>query len=183
MKSVFITGGIKSGKSNFALNLLQKKIIEKPFFEKHFIATLIPFDDEMKEKIRKHKEEREKIGIENLILHEEPVDLDNIVNDIKENSFILIDCITIWLNNLFYYEKDLDKIESIAFYKIENIFKNSNYKNKEIIFVSNEVNLGNIPLDLLTRRYNNLLGNINQKLASFSNEVYFMVSGIPLKIK
>ncbi|MCX8058902.1 MAG: bifunctional adenosylcobinamide kinase/adenosylcobinamide-phosphate guanylyltransferase [Spirochaetes bacterium] len=188
MKFILITGGIKSGKSSYALIKLQDRLKEFEKYTAYFVATLIPFDNEMEEKIQKHKEERKNYNIKNLILFEEPINIDEIIVNIPSKSIIILDCITIWLNNLFYNTNDFEKVEIKAFEKIDNILnlkerrKESSLSN-ELIIVTNEVNLGNIPNDNLTRRYNHLLGTINKKLASFSDEVYFMISGIPLRIK
>ncbi|HPX16999.1 MAG TPA: bifunctional adenosylcobinamide kinase/adenosylcobinamide-phosphate guanylyltransferase, partial [Petrotogaceae bacterium] len=86
---------------------------------------------------------------------------------------ILVECITTWLSNLLYYEKDIEKYtESFM----------NNLTGKEVI-ITNEVGLGIVPIDPLSRRYTDAIGKLNSKLARKADEVYLMVSSIPVKIK
>ena len=158
---ILVTGGIKSGKSSYAL-----KLAENFNQEKYFLATAISSDPEMQEKIDRHKTERDPSF--NTI--EEPI----YINKHPHNNLIF-DCVTIWVNNLFFYKME-NKWENILNEFLTNIDNN-------LIIVSNEINLGNVAADKLTRKYNNFLGIINQYIAEKMDEVYFMVSGIPLKIK
>ncbi len=160
-----ITGGVKSGKSRFALELAKNKK------DKFFIATAEPIDDEMKLKIEKHKLERK--GEFTTI--EEPIYLAKAISSIKNAQVCIVDCLNIWLNNLLYYDK-LNQIEELL-----KLLKNHN--GFDLIFVSNEVGMGLTPTNKLSRRFINLLGDLNQRMASVSDAVYFMVSGLPLKIK
>ncbi|WP_022670721.1 bifunctional adenosylcobinamide kinase/adenosylcobinamide-phosphate guanylyltransferase [Hippea alviniae] len=160
-----ITGGVKSGKSRFALKLTENKK------DKFFIATAEPIDDEMKAKIEKHKLERK--GEFTTI--EEPIYLAKAISNIQNAQVCIIDCLNIWVNNLLYYDK-LDQIEELL-----KLLKN--FVKFELIFVSNEVGMGLLPADKLSRHFVNLLGNLNQQIAAMSDAVYFMVSGLPLKIK
>lgn len=161
MIRLLITGGIKSGKSSYALkraNLLPGN--------KNFLATAIPFDKEMKDRIIRHKEER---GPEYITI-EEPIEINH---HIKDN--LILDCVTVWMNNLFYNERE-DEWESIL-----KSFLSKNQKN--IIIVTNEVGLGNIPLDAATRKYNEYLAAANKMFAEAMDEVVLMVSGLPLWVK
>lgn len=161
MIRLLITGGIKSGKSSYALkraNLLPGN--------KNFLATAIPFDKEMKDRIIRHKEER---GPEYITI-EEPIEINH---HIKDN--LILDCVTVWMNNLFYNERE-DEWESIL-----KSFLSKNQKN--IIIVTNEVGLGNIPLDAATRKYNEHLAAANKMFAEAMDEVVLMVSGLPLWVK
>lgn len=162
-----ITGGIKSGKSSYALKLGEK------FDKKLYIATAEPFDDEMKKKIALHREERGN-GWDTI---EEPINLIRAIKKGVNYDFILIDCITMWINNLIYYKKDAEKYadELVNFLKIFNT--------KSIVFVTNEVGLGIIPIDEVSRRYVNLLGIVNQKISSISDHVILMISGCPFYVK
>ena len=161
MTRLFITGGIKSGKSSYALeraNLLEGG--------KNFLATAIPFDKEMDTRIIRHREER---GPEfNTI--EEPLDI-----HLHSKDNLILDCVTVWINNLFYKEKE-DDWENIL-----NSFLQINKGN--IIIVSNEVGLGNIPMDPAARKYNEYLAAANKIIAESMEEVVLMVSGIPLWVK
>lgn len=161
MTRLLITGGIKSGKSLYALE--QADLLPG---NKNFLATAIPFDKEMEERIMRHKKER---SPEYLTI-EEPIDI-HLHN--KEN--LILDCITVWMNNLFYKERE-DEWSGIL-----ELFLSGNQGN--IIIVTNEVGLGNVPMDPGARKYNEYLAAANKMIASSMNEVVLMVSGIPLKVK
>jgi len=164
-KITLITGGLKSGKSSFSLDLVKDKKT------KAFIATAVEFDGAMSEKIIAHKKERD----ESYITIEEPVALAEAVRG-AEGDVILIDCITMWVNNLIYYEKD------ISLYS-EELFKVLSDSSKEIIIVTNEVGLGVASGDKTTNFFIQELGIINKKLAGLADNVYMCVSGIPVMIK
>ncbi len=160
---VFITGGVKSGKSWFGLNLALNR-----FKSTHFVATGVPFDQEMKDRIAKHREDRG----DSMITVEEPVNIDRI----DSNNFILDD-LTVWMSNLFYEQKEE------RWPDIFGRFLTRAVSGDNSIIVSNETGLGNIPMDPMTRKYNRYLGEANRQAAAAAGEVYFMVSGIPVKIK
>jgi len=161
MTRLLITGGIKSGKSSYALeraNLLSGNKI--------FLATAIPFDKEMEDRIIRHKEER---GSEYITI-EEPIEI-----QIHTKDNLILDCVTVWMNNLFYKERE-DEWENIL-----ESFLSSN--NDNIIIVTNEVGLGNIPMDPVARKYNEYLAAANKMIAESMDEVVMMVSGLPMWIK
>ncbi len=165
MKDVtFITGGIKSGKSSYAVKLAMQ--YEKP---RIFIATAVAFDDEMRKRIENHRIER---GLEFETI-EEPIKLAEVLTH-AEGNVCVIDCITVWINNLIYYNK-LDEIE-----KFIEALKNPSCNT---IIVSNEVGMGIIPDNKLSRQYADMLGKTNQKIVNLADNVIFMLSGIPLYIK
>lgn len=161
MTRLLITGGIKSGKSSYALeraNLLEGK--------KNFLATAIPFDKEMEDRIVRHKAER---GPE-YYTTEESLDF-----HLHEMDNLILDCVTVWMNNLFYKEKE-DEWKTIL---TQFISRNKG----NIIIVTNEVGLGNIPMDSITRKYNEYLAAANKFIASSMDEVVLMVSGLPMWVK
>ncbi|MGB9730414.1 bifunctional adenosylcobinamide kinase/adenosylcobinamide-phosphate guanylyltransferase [Calditerrivibrio nitroreducens] len=162
----FITGGIKSGKTKFGLKIGQK------YQKKVYIATAEPFDEEMKKKIDLHRAERS--GCWETI--EDPINLDDAVKRSIEFDFVMIDCITVWLNNLLYHQKDLNE------YIDRFIISLKDMKN-DVVIISNEIGMGVIPLEKTTREYLNLLGITNQNIADISDKVVFMVSGYPLFLK
>jgi len=161
MTRLLITGGIKSGKSSYALeraNRLHGK--------KNFLATAIPFDKEMEDRIVRHKKER---GPE-YITTEESLDI-----HLHEMDNLILDCITVWMNNLFYKERE-DEWKIIL-----TQFLSRNKGN--IIIVTNEVGLGNIPMDSITRKYNEYLAAANKLITGSMDEVVLMVSGLPIWVK
>ncbi|WP_304969790.1 bifunctional adenosylcobinamide kinase/adenosylcobinamide-phosphate guanylyltransferase, partial [Romboutsia ilealis] len=100
-KVILVTGGARSGKSNFA-----EKLCKDQNNNTAYIATSIPFDDEMKERVKKHKESRP----QNWKTYEIYKDIYTIINDIsKEHKTVILDCVTLLVNNLmFTYEIDID---------------------------------------------------------------------------
>ncbi len=165
---ILLTGGVKCGKSSKALEFALR------YKKRAFLATGVPFDEEMVRRIERHKEERKDL----FDTYEEPVKIYEVIEKIKNNyDVIVIDCMTTWLGNLFYhFENDLERIQQ----EIEK-FLNS-LSGKEII-ITNEVGLGVIPADRVSRKYVDTLGILNSKLALLSDEVYLMISGIGVKIK
>lgn len=165
---VLVIGGTKSGKSRYALHLC--RATEKKYI---FLATAQPIDEEMKEKIKRHKEERSS----KWITVEEPV---HIVEKIKEldteETTILLDCLALWVNNLFIYKADVEG-------EINKLINILSYIKGTIIIISNEVGMGIVPGDRVSRRYRDLLGYANQQIASIANKVVLMIAGIPVTIK
>ena len=161
---ILITGGIKSGKSNLAL-----KIANRFEGKKVFIATAEPFDREMKDRIERHKRER---GGEFETV-EEPLYLHSVLEKLN-CSVAIVDCLTVWCGNLMHYGK-LELIDDFL-----EAFKRVSYN---IVVITNEVGLGVIPSNQLSREYVDRLGLLNQKVASLSDVVILMVSGLPLFIK
>jgi len=163
-----ITGGTRSGKSSFALNLAKNS--KNPFF----IATGWAGDNEMSDRIKKHKKERNKIWT----TLEERFDLNAaIVLAIKQNAdFIIIDCLTLWTSNLMYSKKDIKSY-------LSNLIKTLTNTEISIVLVTNEVGLGIVPNSKDGREFRDTLGLINQKLAKAADKVIFMVSGIPIELK
>ncbi|MFH1414574.1 MAG: bifunctional adenosylcobinamide kinase/adenosylcobinamide-phosphate guanylyltransferase [Elusimicrobiota bacterium] len=171
-----ITGGIKSGKSNFALSLVEKSRDNKNLY---FLATAQPLDPEMTERIERHKTNRKDYWK----TIEEPEDLTGAIESIPVGSTVLIDCVTLWLINI------LGKMEldSMGFEEIKNRMEKTiaAVKEKQLnaIFITNEVGSGIIPENKLARLYGDIIGKINQLISSKADEVYWMVSGVDVKIK
>ncbi len=159
---ILITGGVRAGKSSYALRIAEERF-RGP---KVFLATTVPFDTEMRLRVEAHKNQRP--GSYETI--EEPVEIQKAV---AEN--LVLDCVTMWINNLFHYRKQ-DRWEEILSQFLSTLKKNA-------VIVTNEVGWGNIPADPGVRSFNEILGKTNQRIATEMDEVYLMVSGIPLKIK
>ena len=183
-KVILVTGGARSGKSNFA-----EKLCKDQNNNTAYIATSIPFDDEMKERVKKHKESRP----QNWKTYEIYKDIYTIINDIsKEHKTVILDCVTLLVNNLmFTYGIDVDKATSKELDELENYIRDQIEKlldavkktNLYFVIVSNEIGMGIVPANKLSRIYTDIIGRINQQIATHSDEVYFVVSGIPMKIK
>ncbi len=156
-----VTGGVKSGKSSHAL------VLALAFGEpRYFLATALAFDDEMKEKIARHKSDRGG----GFVTIEEPIAIHECLRD-----NMILDCIPLWLNNMLYYDREAE-IEGAVDALIERMPEN-------IVIVTNEIGMGFIPADALSRKYGNILGRVNARLATACDQVILMVSGIAFVIK
>ncbi len=168
---IFVTGGCRSGKSRYALDFANRH-----FSQKLFLATSEALDEEMAQRIENHKKVR---GPEWQTI-EEPVE---IVNKIKEHGgygkIVVIDCLTLWLYNLLMRWND----ESRILDETDNLINIIKQNPASFILVSNEVGLGIVPADPLSRRYRDMLGAMNQRIAASLETVIFMVSGLPLFLK
>ncbi len=168
---IFITGGCRSGKSRFALDYANRN-----FSKKVYLATCEPLDEEMVNRIEDHKRMR---GAEWETV-EEPIGIiDKIRRYGKEAEVILLDCITLWISNLLLKWDDDSRIIE----EIERLRLAIREIGASAILVSNEVGMGIVPADRLSRRFRDLSGMANQKLGEASDQVIFMVSGIPLYLK
>ncbi len=198
-KKILITGGIKSGKSQFALNIareiegavpqLPSPLITTPDpavpqppslliatpdpSEKIFIATARSIDREMEDKIEKHKRER---GSDFKTV-EEAIHLGDVLKGINPSTAV-IDCLTLWLSNLFFEVLEAEKLS-----EIENFIGALKEFSGNAIIVTNEVGWGIIPQDEISRMYQSELGILNHRTAQICDEVYMLISGIPLRIK
>ena len=170
-RMIFITGGCRSGKSRYALHYANQH-----FSKKLFLATCEVHDEEMAQRIENHKKMR---GLEWRTV-EEPVDIiDKIRKDGTDAEVILIDCLTLWLYNLLMkWDSDLRMME-----ETETLIDALKKSDASSILVSNEVGMGIVPADPLSRRYRDLLGTMNQRIAEALDTVIFMVSGIPIFLK
>jgi adenosylcobinamide kinase/adenosylcobinamide-phosphate guanylyltransferase len=169
-KILLITGGSRSGKSRYALNYASH------YKKKGFIATAIAFDKEMEERIKAHQKERG----DTYITVEEPYNIAKSITSISTQvDVIVIDCLTVWLGNLLHrYGEETEK-----FAEIENFEKKLPNARCDIIIVTNEIGMGIIPHNALARKFSNIAGSLNQRVAKISDKVVFMVSGIPMIIK
>jgi adenosylcobinamide kinase/adenosylcobinamide-phosphate guanylyltransferase len=170
-RMIFITGGCRSGKSRFALDYANQH-----FSKKLYLATCEPLDEEMAQRIEHHKKMR---GPEWQTI-EEPI---AIVNKIREYGdkveVILLDCITLWLSNLLIkWNSDSRMTDEID--RFVDVIKKSQ---TSLIIVSNEVGMGIVPADPLSRRFRDLSGMTNQRIAEVVDTVVYMVSGIPIFLK
>lgn len=164
----FVIGGARSGKSSFALDMANG--LDR---EKTYLATACAQDGEMAERIKKHRLERgqdwntmeEKTGIASIIENLEGV--------------VLVDCLTLWVTNLM-----MDGLDEAAILDKARSFISSCKRAKaDVIAVSNEVGLGIVPDNVLARKFRDIAGLVNQKIAKEADEVFFVASGIPLKMK
>lgn len=168
---IFIVGGARSGKSSHALQIA-KKIKGKI----SFLATCIKPDKEMRKRIFRHKLNRPR----SWHLVEEGRDISRAVRKIDGKfSAIIIDCLGLWVSNLLIGELEDGAIEK----KFRDFAGMLPKMKSSVILVSNDVGAGIIPDNLLSRRFRDLLGSLNQMLAKNADRAIFMQCGIPLELK
>ncbi|MDD5127480.1 MAG: bifunctional adenosylcobinamide kinase/adenosylcobinamide-phosphate guanylyltransferase [Dehalococcoidales bacterium] len=181
-KTILITGGARSGKSTFAQELAQES--PPPVL---FVATAEARDEEMRLRIKKHQKDRP-TGWQTL---EAPQDTgEQIRRNASTARTIIVDCITLLVSNVLQQYSDAagEQVDESAAEKAVNaeiggLLTAIQAVPATFILVTNEVGLGLVPSNKLGRVYRDLLGKVNQKLAQHANEVYLMVSGIPVPVK
>jgi len=165
--SLLITGGARSGKSSFAEQRV--KVFGAPLV---YIATAEALDSEMKDRIALHKARR---GPDWQTVHA-PLNLPQALREADGKGPCLVDCLTIWLNNLMFSEQGT---ATAADQLVAAIAARSD----PVVLVTNEVGSGIVPENALARRFRDEAGRMNQIIAAAVDEVYISISGIPVRIK
>lgn len=190
-----VTGGARSGKSAFAQRLAS--FLGEPVV---YVATARPLDDEMRERIAAHRSSRPP----GWITVEEYEDVAKVIAVYGHQApAIIVDCLAILVSNLMGQEAvpavspgddgnsggwDLavqtpSSLEQRVVTRVEELVATASKVPAHVIVVSNEVGFGIVPANRIARVYRDLLGRANQLVASCADEVYLMVSGIPLELK
>lgn len=191
---IFISGGARSGKSTFA----EKKVLE--YGNKiGYIATAIITDVDMEERIKHHQNQRS----QNFVTFEQYKDISELFTTPKGLSCeaFLLDCVTIAITNLLFDEAlqlqivgkviDYDacpldvvnRMETFILDEFSRIILAARKANKTLVTVTNEVGLGLVSPYRLGNLFRDISGRVNQMLARESTEAYFMVSGLPMRLK
>lgn len=175
-RTLLITGGARSGKSSFA-----EKVAAGFGGPLGYLATAQMLDEEMGERIRRHRERRGAVW--NTI--EEPVHLPQALARCDgQYQVILVDCVTLWLSNLlFKYEDAGENCEDRIHDDLQRLKSTLHDMVTPVILVSNEVGMGIVPENAFARLFRDIAGSANQTLAASADEVHMVVSGIPLKLK
>lgn len=167
-KSHLILGGARSGKSRYAQSLAEA-------FDGDlvFIATGEAFDDEMADRIDRHRADR---GPRWQTV-EAPLALGEAIRaHAAPDTLLLIDCLTLWVSNLMHAERDI--VDATA-----DLIAAMREAPGPVILVANEVGLGIVPDNALARRFRDEAGRVNQAVAAAANEVSFVAAGLPLRLK
>lgn len=174
---ILITGGSRSGKSAHAQN-----IAESISGTRTYIATCPYLDEEMTERIRKHREARASSRWQTI---EETIDLTDALGKSKQSKVILVDCLTLWINNILYeaYQRGESLGEEAIGARCREVLEMCDSLSGTVIFVTNEVGMGIVPESPASRVYRDIAGRCNQIIAARADIVIFMISGLPLKIK
>ncbi|MCM3707157.1 MULTISPECIES: bifunctional adenosylcobinamide kinase/adenosylcobinamide-phosphate guanylyltransferase [Cytobacillus] len=181
---IFITGGVRSGKSSFA-ERTAAALAEKTDGRLHYIAAGKAYDSEMKARIQRHQNDREKSGL-GWITWEKPSSLEELSGNFNHQDIVLFDCLTTLLNNeLFRVEdswrtKELqEKLSSDILRAIIEICQ----KCRALIVVSNEVLNEPIGENELVFTYAKLLGMLHREIVKTADEAYLVEAGIPIQMK
>ncbi len=165
MSVVLVLGGARSGKSRYAEGLIQTP--------KYYVATAQAFDDEMRERIKAHKERRD----ESWINCEAPLDLVPLLREIDGwGNYVLVDCLTLWLSNLMLDGSDCEA-------EVSELVEHLTTARARIVIVSNEVGQGIVPDNQLARSFRDIQGLANQLVAAVAESVVLTVAGIPMLVK
>ena len=166
-KIILITGGQRSGKSRHAEELALS-LSEHPAY----MATAHIWDDEFRERVRKHQERR---GPQWTNIEEEKF----LSKHDLTGRVVVIDCVTLWLTNFFFETSDAE--QTLEMIKAE--FDRFTSHDATYIFVTNEIGSGGVSDNAVQRKFTDLQGWMNQYIASKADEVILMVSGIAVKVK
>lgn len=165
---IFITGGQRSGKTSYA-EQLALSLAEHPVY----LATAHVWDEEFRQRIVRHQQNR---GPRWVNVEEERV--------LSRHDFngrvVVVDCLPLWCTNFFF---DSNSEVEPALQALKTEFDRLIAQDATFLFVSNEIGLGGVSENQLQRRFTDLLGWMNQYVARSADEVYLMVSGIPVRIK
>lgn len=171
-KLILITGGTRSGKSHFAQ--LQAEKCTGPLL---YVATAGIHDDEMRERVRLHQAAR---GARWETLEEPYLWPERIPAATGTLGAVLVDCITLWLSNLFFrYEEDVDRVR----HEVTRGLTLLKPLDVPVLLVTNEVGSGIVPENRLARVFRDLAGEVNQQLGLLADEAWLVVAGLPLRLK
>lgn len=183
---IYFTGGARSGKSTQA----EQYIANGNYEHKIYLATAIPFDDEMKERIRQHVMQRGKSwdtieGFRNLFSLVEPLLQ-------AKRGVVLLDCLSNMVSNLLLEQEEdwerisqerLQSLEKAIVEEVRTFLREMKETSYDVVLVSNEVGMSLVPDYPLGRYFRDICGRANQLVCTFSEEAYFIVSGARLRLK
>lgn len=171
---ILVIGGASSGKSDAALDLAGKGLAKRA--ARAFIATGQPLDDEMADRILRHQTSRGSAWK----TEEVPVDLEAwFQKHGRDYRTIVLDCLTLWLSNL----RERGVPDSHVHDLVSALLRAIRAASATVVVVTNELGLGLVPPDASARRFRDLAGQVNQQFADEADEVYFIISGLPVRIK
>jgi adenosylcobinamide kinase/adenosylcobinamide-phosphate guanylyltransferase len=167
---VLVGGGVRSGKSAFALELAHR--LGK---RRAFIATATALDDEMKSRIERHQRERR----DEFTTVEEPLDLGAALDAIADHDVVVVDCLTLWLSNLLLHQESVDAILARA----DDVVRVLQKRRFHVVLVTNEVGMSVHPPTPIGRTFVEVAGWTHQRIARVADEIHLAVLGTTIKIK
>jgi len=185
-RSEFILGGQRSGKSRRAEMLAQQWLAQSAQHRAVLIATAQPWDDEMRERITRHQQDRAE-RVPGMRTVEEPLQLAQaITQHSTAQTLLVVDCLTLWLTNLLMPAGSLKENQATAhsaYAKTAMLVIAIRAAPGPLVLVGNEIGLGVIPMGRETRDFVDALGRLNQEVAEACERVTFMAAGLPLTLK
>ena len=174
---VLVTGGCRSGKSDYA-----QRLAESLPPTRLFVATCPVSDEEIGQRIEQHRRARQDRGWETV---EEQCDLADVFRRHGRHQVLLVDCVTLWINNLMYHAQRAGRslTEADVAGQCRQALDAAENCDGTVIFVTNEVGLGVVPENAEARRYRDLIGRANQILAARADTVTLLCCGIPVQLK
>lgn len=169
---IYISGGCRSGKSRYAETRANEFAAPRAY-----IATAEIFDGEMRERVRLHREQRGNA------FHtvEAPIRLAEALRSLPAATNVaLVDCLTVWLGNLMHHRGEDFSEDCQEIHALLELLQDPPCS---IILVSNELGMGIVPENALARRFRDVAGRLNQRVAAVASEAFVTVSGIPLQLK
>jgi len=176
-RTILVTGGCRSGKSEYA-----RRLAEEIPGRRLFVATGTAVDEEMRDRIRRHREAR-RPGEWDAV--EEPLALAGALDAAGPCGVVLVDCLTLWVNNLLHEAERCGSglTEERMAGESRELLTASRRRPGTVIFVANEVGMGIVPDNALARRYRDLAGRCNAVIAAGADAVALVVCGIPMFLK
>jgi len=186
--AILVTGGARSGKSSFAERLAAKRGNIGLY-----IATAQIYDEEMRERISLHQQQRSS-GTFPWTTREEPYALAELLRELgsgaagsdaacAERTVVLVDCLTLWLSNQLLRHEDQPEAEAAVTAMIADLVDAVASYPYPLILVTNEVGDGIVPVTKLGRQFRDLAGRLNQQLASICSQVFLVTAGIPIELR
>jgi len=176
-RMTLVLGGARSGKSRHAQALAEQEGAEQGGGPLVFVATAQAFDAEMADRIARHRADRDA----RWTMVEAPMDLAAALDGIDAGgATVLIDCLTLWASNLLLAGEDMAvRLDALLAAAARCRLRGRG----RLILVANEVGLGIVPDNALARRFRDMAGIINQRVAAAADEVVFLAAGLPLTLK
>ena len=163
-----VLGGARSGKSGFA-----ERMVLESGLAPVYVATGRIFDDEMGDRIAKHRQQRGDAWK----TVEEPLDLEAVLaREARQGNAVLVDCLTLWITNLMMAEADIVARSTELCRALDGV-------EGPVVLVSNEVGMGIVPENRMAREFRDHAGRLHQQIAALAAQVYFVAAGLPLRMK
>jgi adenosyl cobinamide kinase/adenosyl cobinamide phosphate guanylyltransferase len=174
MSLTFLVGGARSGKSTLAVQMGMRH-----GGRVHFIATAEPFDDDMRDRVARHRAQRPATWT----TAEVPVELAASITDAPTDAFVIVDCLTVWLANLLVHV--IDPLQRTCYIDdmVAALGRRQLARGAPTVVVSNEVGMGVHPATPVGREYRDDLGHLNQLVASVADRSLLLVAGRAMRLQ